>query len=197
MWEQRFSTPEYLFGTEPAKFVRREAVRLAPASEILCLADGEGRNSVYLAGLGHRCTAMEFAPSAIAKGRALAKEQGVDVDFIQADIRDWQWQPAGFDAVMAVFIQFADPVLRDDIFAGSIRTLRPGGTIFLHGYTPAQLELGTGGPPQVENLYTPDLLTRAFAGMDLLRLDAYEDMLDEGRGHRGRSALIDLIARKP
>lgn len=197
MWEQRYSTPDYLFGTEPAEFVRREATRLAPASEILCLADGEGRNSVHLATLGHRCTATEFAPPAIAKGRALAGECGVEVAFVQADIRDWQWQPNSFDAVMAVFIQFADPVLRDDIFAGSIRTLRPGGLIFLHGYTPAQLELGTGGPPQVENLYTPDLLTRAFAGMELLRLNAYEGTLDEGRGHRGRSALIDLIARKP
>lgn len=197
MWEQRYSTPEYLFGTEPAAFVRREATRLAPASRILCLADGEGRNSVHLASLGHHCTAMEFAPSAIAKGRALAAGRGVEVAFVEADIRDWQWQPDSFDAVMAVFIQFADPALRDDIFAGSIRTLRPGGLLFLHGYTPAQLALGTGGPPQVENLYTPELLARAFAGTEVLRLHEYEAVLDEGRGHHGRSALIDLIARKP
>jgi SAM-dependent methyltransferase len=197
MWEKRFSTPEYLFGTEPAEFVRREAVRLAPASEILCLADGEGRNSVHLARLGHRCTAMEFAPSAIAKGRALAKSHGVDVSFVQADIRDWDWQSERFDAVMAIFIQFADPDLRDDIFAGTIRTLRPGGLIFVHGYTPAQLEFDTGGPPQAENLYTAECLTRAFLGMEILRLREYEATLEEGCGHRGRSALVDLIARKP
>jgi SAM-dependent methyltransferase len=197
MWEKRFSTPEYLFGTEPAEFVRREALRLAPASEILCLADGEGRNSVHLARLGHRCTAMEFAPSAIAKGRALAKSHGVDGSFVQADIRDWDRQPERFDAVMAIFIQFADPDLRDDIFAGTIRTLRPGGLIFVHGYTPAQLEFDTGGPPQAENLYTAECLTRAFLGMEILRLREYEATLEEGCGHRGRSALVDLIARKP
>jgi SAM-dependent methyltransferase len=197
MWEKRFSTPEYLFGPEPAEFVRREALRLAPASEILCLADGEGRNSVHLARLSHRCTAMEFAPSAIAKGRALAKSHGVDVSFVQADIRDWDWQPERFDAVMAIFIQFADPDLRDDIFAGTIRTLRPGGLIFVHGYTPAQLEFDTGGPPQADNLYTAECLTRAFVGMEILRLREYEATLDEGCGHRGRSALVDLIARKP
>jgi SAM-dependent methyltransferase len=197
MWEKRFSTPEYLFGTEPAEFIRREAVRLAPASEILCLADGEGRNSVHLARLGHRCTAMEFAPSAIAKGRALAKSHGVDVSFVQADIRDWDWQSERFDAVMAIFIQFADPDLRDDIFAGTIRTLRSGGLIFVHGYTPAQLEFDTGGPPQAENLYTAECLTRAFLGMEILRLREYEATLEEGCGHRGRSALVDLIARKP
>jgi 2-polyprenyl-3-methyl-5-hydroxy-6-metoxy-1,4-benzoquinol methylase len=197
MWEKRFSTPEYLFGIEPAEFVRREALRLAPASEILCLADGERLNSVHLARLGHRCTAMEFAPSAIAKGRALAKSHGVDVSFVQADIRDWDWQSERFDAVMAIFIQFADPDLRDDIFAGTIRTLRPGGLIFVHGYTPAQLEFNTGGPPQAENLYTAECLTRAFVGIEILRLREYEATLDEGCGHRGRSALVDLIARKP
>lgn len=196
MWEERFATPDYLFGTEPAEFVCREAVRLAPRSDVLCLADGEGRNSVYLAGLGHRVVAMEMAPSAIAKARALAAARGLTVDIQQADIATWDWKPDQYDAIFAVFIQFAPPSLRDAIFAGMIRTLRPGGLVFLHGYTPKQLEFGTGGPKVIENLYTSELLAKSFDGLRIEHMLTYEAELDEGTAHHGRSALIDLIARK-
>lgn len=196
MWEERFATPDYLFGTEPAEFVRREAARLKPASDVLCLADGEGRNSVYLAGLGHLVVAMEMAPSAIAKARTLALAQGVTVDIQQADIAAWDWKPNQYDAVFAVFIQFAPPPLRDAIFAGMIRTLRPGGLVFLHGYTPKQLAFGTGGPRVIENLYTPELLAKSFDGLRIELMLTYEAELDEGRAHHGQSAMIDLIARK-
>lgn len=99
--------------------------------------------------------------------------------------------------VLGVFIQFAAPPLRAEIFAGMHAALRPGGLVMLHGYTPEQLAHGTGGPRAVENLYTPDLLTAAFADLEILYLNAYEAEISEGAGHKGRSALIDLVARKP
>ncbi|MBE2278265.1 MAG: class I SAM-dependent methyltransferase [Rhodobacteraceae bacterium] len=197
MWDERFARDGYLFGTEPADFLRREAGRLAPASRLLCIADGEGRNSVWLAGQGHSVVAMDGSAVGMAKARRLAADRGVTVETHVADIADWDWTARPYDAVVAIFIQFAPPPLRDRIFAGLQAALRPGGLILLHGYTPEQIALGTGGPRAVEQLYTPALLRAAFAGMEILRLAAYRAEVDEGEGHSGPSALIDLVARKP
>jgi SAM-dependent methyltransferase len=197
MWNERFSEEGYLFGTEPAEFLRREAGRLAPGSKVLCLADGEGRNSVYLAGLGHDVTAMDGAEAGIAKARRLAADRGVSLHHQLCDIGQWEWAPAAYDAVVGIFMQFAGPALRQAIHGGIARTLRPGGIVFLHGYGPDQLRHGTGGPKVLENLYTPELLAADFPGWSVLRSASYEADLAEGTRHVGRSALVDFIAVKP
>jgi SAM-dependent methyltransferase len=196
-WNQRFTSESYIFGTRPAAFLVDNAHYIAPASRVLAPADGEGRNSVFLAELGHRVVATDIAPAGIAKAQKLAEARGVSVEFRHLDLQGWQWPEAEFDAAVAVFIQFAPPAFRDEIFAGLKRTVRPGGVLLLHGYTPKQLEYGTGGPRVVEQLYTEELLRAAFADWELLRIEAYERDLDEGAGHKGRSAIIDLIARRP
>lgn len=197
MWNERYSIEGYLFGTEPAAALRAEAHRLAPRSRVLCVADGEGRNSVWLAGQGHRVTAWDASPVAVDKARRLAAARGQTVAFSVQTAEAFDWTAAEYDAVVAIFIQFAGPDLRDRIFAGMKAATRPGGLVILHGYTPRQLEYGTGGPPFVENLYTEDLLRRRFADFRIERLEAYEADLAEGTGHAGRSALIDLVARRP
>lgn len=196
MWNERYSEPGYLFGTEPAAFLRREASRLSAGQTALCVADGEGRNSVYLAGQGLSVTAMDASEVAVEKARALARANSVTVDFHVADIARWDWTARPYDVVAGIFFQFAGPSLRDEIFAGMIRTLAPGGLLMLHGYTPAQLVHNTGGPRVLENLYTSELLRDRFRDLDLLHLDEYEVDLAEGRHHLGRSALIDLVARR-
>lgn len=198
MWNERYAgAAGYLFGTDPATFVKNTSSRLRPGSKVLCVADGEGRNSVYLAGLGMKVTAMDASDVALEKARALALAHGVSVDFRLADIAAWKWEPNRWDAVVAVFIQFADPTLRAQIFAGMQRTLAPGGTLLLHGYTPEQVALGTGGPKDPDNMYTPEMLRDAFRGLEIERLEAYRAEIHEGEGHSGPSALIDLIAHKP
>jgi SAM-dependent methyltransferase len=197
MWNDRYNTPDYLFGTEPAAFLQREAHRLTAGQTALCVADGEGRNSVFLAQRGLKVTAMDGSDVAVTKARALAAARGVTVDFHVADIAGWDWDARRYDAVVAIFIQFAAPALRDAIFAGMVRALAPGGLILLHGYTPAQLTHDTGGPRAPDQLYTPDLLAQRFRDLDILHLADYEAELREGSRHVGRSALIDLVARKP
>jgi SAM-dependent methyltransferase len=196
MWNERYSEPGYLFGTEPAAFLRREASRLSAGQTALCVADGEGRNSVYLAGLGLSVTAMDASEVAVEKAQALARANSVTVDFHVADIARWDWTARPYDVVAGIFFQFAGPSLRDEIFAGMIRTLAPGGLLMLQGYTPAQLVHNTGGPRVLENLYTSELLRDRFRDLDLLHLDEYEADLAEGSRHLGRSALIDLVARR-
>lgn len=194
-WNARYATKDYLFGTAPAQVLPRNAAFLPDTGRALAVADGEGRNSVWLARRGLDVTAFDFAENALAKARELARQQGVTVDFRQADADSFDWDAEKFDLVAAIFVQFAGPPGRDAMFAGMIRALKPGGTLLLHGYTPKQLDYGTGGPPFVENLYTEELLRDAFGGLTILRLESYEAELDEGAGHSGRSALIDLVAR--
>lgn len=196
MWEERFQTSEYVFGTAPAAFMKRHETRFAPGARALSVADGEGRNAVFLAERGLDVTALEYAPSAIAKARRLAESRGVQVDFREVDVLDYDW-PERYDIILGVFIQFAGPELRGALFDGMKSAVAPGGLIALHGYTPEQLEYGTGGPPHAENMYTEELLSSAFVGWDILVNASYEAEIHEGKGHSGHSALIDFIARKP
>jgi SAM-dependent methyltransferase len=196
-WDQRYAEPGYLFGTEPAQFLRRVAGRIAPGARVLCLADGEGRNSVFLAGLGFDVVAMDPSAPALDKARALAQARGVRVDHRLAGVETWDWTPDSFDAVVGVFIQFAPPALRAQIHAGIARTLRPGGLVLLHGYGPRQIGYGTGGPGDPTHLYTPDSLAADFPGWKVLVSGSYDAVLAEGVRHVGRSALVDFVAVKP
>ncbi len=197
MWNERYSKAGYLFGTEPAQFLLDHQAYLTAGAKALAVADGEGRNSVYMAEQGLDVVAMDGSHIAVAKARALAMARGVDVAFHEADIARWDWTKGQYDLVVAVFIQFVGPTQRDQIFAGMKHTLKPGGVLMLHGYTPEQIALGTGGPPQAENMYTAPMLQQAFDDFEMLELRAYERHVDEGEGHSGTSALIDLVARKP
>ncbi|WP_294623902.1 methyltransferase domain-containing protein [uncultured Roseovarius sp.] len=197
MWEDRFQTPDYVFGTEPAAFLQDHADLLGPkGATALSVADGEGRNSVFMAEKGLDVTALEYAPSAIAKARKLAKARQVTVDFREVDVLSHNW-PETYDLVAGIFIQFVGPDARPILFGGMKQSVKPGGLILLHGYTPKQLEYGTGGPPCAENMYTEDMLHEAFEDWDILECRAYERHIEEGEGHKGQSALIDLVARKP
>ena len=196
MWDERYSREEYVFGTEPADFLKHHRDLLRSGLAGLAVADGEGRNSVFLAEQGVETTAFDASPVAVAKARELAKAREVTVDYHVADVEGWSWERDRFDLVVAVFIQFLGPEAMSDAFAKMQQTLRPGGRVLLHGYRPEQLEYRTGGPSDVENLYTEALLREAFKGTEIELLRSYDADLQEGEGHVGRSALIDLIARK-
>ena len=197
-WNQRFSAAgeAFVFGRDPNDFLVRESGRLLPGSQVLSVADGEGRNGVFLAEAGHQVDALEFAPAAVAKSRRLAQERGVAINLIEADVFDWSWPAAAYDAVVAIFIQFAPPGRRQVLFERMLQALKPGGLLLLQGYTPKQLEYATGGPSAIENLYTEAMLLEAFSGHDILLLRTHESVIDEGAGHRGMSALVDVVVQR-
>lgn len=196
-WNRRFSEAGFLFGTAPNAWLAAHADHWPRGARVLCVADGEGRNSVWLARRGLQVQAFDIAEQGVAKARRMAAEHGVEVDYAVADCDAYAWPQGNCDGVAAIFVQFADPALRERLFAQMVACLKPGGTLVLQGYTPRQLEYRTGGPPLVSHLYTAELLRQAFAGLDILILDEYEADLAEGTGHKGRSALIGLVARKP
>ena len=195
-WNRRFAVDGFLFGTEPNRFLREHVDVWQRGQRVLCVADGEGRNSVWLAQQGFKVTAFDLADGGVAKARDFAARSGVDVDFHLSASDDWGWEADRFDGVAAIFVQFADPPMRRRLFDGIARTLRPGGTLVLQGYTAKQLEYGTGGPPQVDNLYTEAQLRAELGMLDIVLLREYEADVAEGSGHHGRSALVGVVARK-
>ncbi len=197
MWDERYATDDYLFGTEPAAFLTANAELLQPGLRALAVADGEGRNSVFLAQRGLDVTAIDASEVGVAKARALAADAGVTIDHRVADVLAWEWEPDTYDVVAAIFIQFVGPAERAIVFEGMKRTVRPGGRLLLHGYRPEQIANGTGGPPIPDNMYTEDLLRDAFGDFHIERLASYDAVIEEGTGHVGQSALIDLVATKP
>ncbi len=196
-WQDRYSGPDYAFGKEPNYFLK-SCERLLPRSgRALAIADGEGRNGVWLAERGLDVLSIDFSPLAQAKARTLAAERGVSVDFEVADVHHWRYPEAVFDVVVEIFTQFSFPAERRLKWAGMRRTLKPSGLLIIQGYSPKQLEYGTGGPKQLDNLYTRAILEEAFGDYRDLLIVEEEREMEEGTSHRGISAVINLTARKP
>ena len=195
-WNERFSAPGYLFGTEPNAFLKSQAHRLHKGQTALSIADGEGRNGVFLAEQGLEVLAVDFSPIALAKARDLAKSRGVAVKFEQTDVLNWAWPTAQFDVAIAIFVQFATAAQRPRFFAGIKESLRPGGLLLMQAYRPEQLAYATGGPKDVTQLYTRALLEDAFGDFASLEIREHDSVLHEGDRHVGMSALIDLVGTK-
>ena len=195
-WNARFAGEDYFYGTEPNAFLVSQRGRLRPGRKALAVADGEGRNGVWLAEQGLGVVSVDFSPAALEKARRLAARRGVAIETQCDDLALWDWGPPRFDAVVGIFIQFAPPALRAKIFHHMQQVLKPGGLLLLEGYRPEQLDYKTGGPAQIENLYTAALLREAFSDLQILHLAEYDAEIAEGNGHRGMSALIDLVAQK-
>lgn len=196
-WDERFARPGFLFGEAPNAFLKRQLPLLRPGMSVLAIADGEGRNGVWLAEQGLQVHAVDASKVALEKSRQLAARRGVSLRWETADLSDWAWPQSAYDAVVAIFTQFVGPEGRAQQFAGIRQALKPGGLLVLQGYTPRQLEYGTGGPPHAENMYTQELLRASFGDWEIIHLAEHDDLIEEGAGHSGMSALIDLVARKP
>ncbi len=200
-WNGRYAAEGWLFGTAPNDTLVAHAHLFAAGDRVLCVADGEGRNSTWLAERGCRVVAFDVSEVGLRKAGALAAGRGVAVEHRLSSIDDWAWSPAAgeapFDAVVAVFVQFATPAQRAAMFEGFARALRPGGVLLLVGYGPLQMSHRTGGPGIPEHLYDEPMLRDAFAGWRIERLERAQRVLHEGVGHDGMSDVVELIARRP
>ena len=196
-WEIRYAPAEYAFGKEPNYFLAACRPLLPRSGRALAVADGEARNGVWLAEQGLEVVSLDFSPSAQKKAKLLARERHVSVEFLLAEVHTWEYPEGRFDVVAEIFTQFSPPAERARKWAGMRRTLKPGGLLIIQGYTPKQLDYGTGGPKQIENLYTRALLESAFGDFRDLKIEEEERELHEGSSHGGMSAVIGLTGRKP
>lgn len=197
VWDSRFaSTDGFLYGTEPNQFMVSQAHLFQPGMKVLAVADGEGRNGVWLAQQGMQVTSVDGSHVALAKAERLAHERGVTLNTVCADLVSWDWGNEVYDVIVGIFIQFAGAGLRPTLFQRAARALKPGGYFLLQGYHTKQLDYKTGGPSAIGNLYTEEQLRAELAHMEIVHLERYDTELNEGTGHSGMSALIDVIARK-
>lgn len=195
-WEGRYGVPDYIFGKEPNYFLASCKPLLPKSGKALAVADGEGRNGVWLAEQGLDVVSLDFSGAAQMKAATLAKERGVEITFVRADAHTWDYPEAGFDVVVEIFTQFSSPADRAKKWVGMRKTLKPGGLIIIQGYALKQLQYGTGGPKEIENLYTRAMLEEAFNGFRDVRIIEEEREMHEGTSHGGMSAVISFTARK-
>ncbi len=195
-WEGRFGVADYIFGKQPNYFLAACKPLLPASGKALAVADGEGRNGVWLAEQGLDVLSIDFSPAAQQKAKALARDRGMRIAFEQADVHEWNYPDAAFDVVVEIFTQFSTPAERAKKWAGMRRALKSGGLMIIQGYTPKQLQYGTGGPKQIENLYTRALLEAEFRGFRDMRIAEEEVEMHEGTAHGGMSAVINFTARK-
>ena len=196
-WNERFDKEEFIFGKEPNEYlVEKSQQYLKPKDKVLCIADGEGRNGVWLAKQGMQVVGFDASDIALNKARQFAKENQVEVEYTFSDTDSYDWPKNTYDAVIGIFIQFADPAMRARIFEQTYKSLKTGGIFILQGYTPKQLEYKTGGPSLIEHLYTEELIRDLCKEFQILELVSYEKALSEGPRHTGMSALLGLVAKK-
>jgi SAM-dependent methyltransferase len=196
-WNERFDKAEFIFGKEPNEYLVEQTNQyLKPKDKVLCIADGEGRNGVWLAKQGMQVVGFDVSDIALAKAKQFAQDNQVIIDYSLCDSDGFNWGTNNYDAVIGIFIQFADPAMRARIFKQAYEALKPGGIFILQGYTPKQLEYKTGGPSLIEHLYTEDMIRDLVKDFQILDLCCYEKELSEGARHTGMSALLGLVAQK-
>ena len=196
-WNERFNKDEFIFGKEPNEYLVEQANKyLKPNNKVLCIADGEGRNGVWLAKQGMQVVGFDASDVALAKAKQFAKDNQVEIEYSFSDTDSFNWQDNFYDAVIGIFIQFADPAMRERIFMQAHASLKSGGIFILQGYTPKQLEYKTGGPSLIEHLYTEEMIRNLAKDFEILDLCCYEKELNEGARHAGMSALLGLVAKK-
>jgi len=193
-WNNRFAAPHFIYGETPNAFVAEMAAQI-PAGPVLFLAEGEGRNAIHLATLGHRVTAVDQSEAGLAKARRLAAARGVEIETVLADLENFTIEPGVWSGIVATFAHLP-PALRCQVHAQAVRGLRPGGVFVLEAYTPAQLAFDTGGPKSPELLMTLAGLRDELAGLEFLVGREIEREVIEGDGHTGRGAVVQILARR-
>lgn len=194
-WNQRFATEQYIFGEAPNAYLCSQVAHLQ-AGSALAVADGEGRNGVWLAEQGLRVEAFDFSENAVQKAHQLAQRRGQSVQWHCSDWQSFDWKVAHYNNVVGIFFQFATPAERTALFAQMDTSLKSGGTLIIQGYTAEQLSFNTGGPGKLDHMYDEAMIREAFVNYDIIDLKTYTTQIDEGSAHRGMSGLLGLTARK-
>lgn len=194
-WNTRYAVDEFVFGTSPNDFLRLGAARI-PAGPVLCLGEGEGRNAVFLAGLGHTVTAVDQSAAGLAKAQRLAAARGCNLTTVTADLQAYAIAPGAWAAIVSVFLHLP-PLLRARVHGAAAAGLQPGGIIILEAYTPDQIRHRTGGPvDSPERFVQLAQLREDFSDLDLEIAQELERDVIEGTGHTGRAAVVQMLARR-
>ena len=194
-WDERYSGREFYYGKEPNDFLKLCANKIPSKGKVLCLAEGEGRNAVYLAKLGFQVVAVDQSPQGLEKLKKLADENGVSIETIVADLENFEIKPNYWDGIVSIWCH-VPPTLRRVLHLRVVQGLLCGGALILESYHPRQLEYKTGGPPSADIMMTKDLLKTELSGLNFEILHELDRDVHEGNGHFGKSAVVQCLAIK-
>jgi SAM-dependent methyltransferase len=195
MWDERFDTPEYVYGTTPNHFLEKVSKNI-PAGSVLCIGEGEGRNAVFLAERGHAVTAVDASSVGLRKAAELAASRGVSIETVHADLADYPIEPERWAGIVSIFCH-VPPALRAKIHRTAVAGLLPGGAFVLEGYSPRQLEYRTGGPSTLELLMDLETIKSELAGLDFERAEEIVRRIGEGEFHKGDGSVVQILGFKP
>ena len=194
-WDQRYEGEDYFYGKESNDFLSSQAYRINVGGKVLCLAEGEGRNAVFLAKKRFEVTAVDSSRQGLEKLHRLAREQKVTVSTVQSDLGDFEIEEQSWDAIVSIWCHLPK-LLREKVHQNCMRGLKKRGLFILEAYRPQQLEFKTGGPPTAELMMNLQELKKEFSGFEFLVGHEIERMVHEGKGHQGQSAVVQVVARK-
>lgn len=193
-WDERFSAEEYAYGTTPNEFLAANFARI-PMGKVLSLAEGEGRNAVFLAKHGYDVTAVDSSPAGLEKARKLADANGVSIECVQADLADYEIGIERWDGIVSIFCPLPSTIRRV-LYEKVIAGLKPGGVFLLEAYTPDQLRHGTGGGNSADTMQSAATLAAELQGLHFERLSELERTVLEGVFHTGLGSVVQAIAVK-
>ena len=195
-WDARYNEEGWAFGKEPNDFLREAADRLPASGRVLCLAEGQGRNAVWLAQRGHEVTAMDQSAAGLEGAKQLAAERGVTLTTVRADLAEFEIEPGAWQGIVSIFAH-VDGALRARVHARVERGLAPGGVFVLEAYRPEQIGRGTGGPSDDDRMVNLARLRRELPTLEFLVAREIDREVLEGHRHRGMSSVVQLVARRP
>lgn len=194
MWDEEYSVDEYVYGESPNDFLAEMTAKLKQG-KALCLADGEGRNSVHLASHGFSATGVDASSVGLIKAEKLAQKHGVAIETIHADLADFSIDKNSWDNIVSISCHLP-PELRRKVHRSVVSGLKPGGTFLLEAYTPKQLEFGTGGPPNADFMMELETLRKELDGLEFIHGRELVRNVVEGVNHTGKASVVQVLARK-
>ena len=195
MWDERYNTKTYVYGTEPNEFLRKSMLD-SKQGEVLSLAEGEGRNAVFLAQLGHKVTAVDASKVGLKKAEQLAATRGVDIKTVVQNLDSFIFEPEKWDYIISIFCHLS-PDLRKKVYHGAVKSLKPGGLLIIEAYSKKQLQYGTGGPKDIDLLIDKNELEDELKGLNFLRSTERMREVNEGIFHNGAASVVQLVGQKP
>ncbi len=194
MWDERYSADEYVYGTEPNEFLAAEFGNI-PKGKILSIAEGEGRNAVFLAKQGYEVTAVDGSAVGLKKAKALADANGVAIEFIHADLAEFDLGEEKWDGIVSIFVPLPSAV-RQQLYSKLEKALKPNRVFLVEAYRPDQIKYGTGGGSSADTMQTKETLTRELPGLSFSHLVELDREVIEGSLHTGIGAVVQGIGKK-
>ncbi|GHB69705.1 SAM-dependent methyltransferase [Psychrosphaera saromensis] len=196
MWDKRYSNEEFAYGTEANDFLKSEFAQIPKGGKVLCLAEGEGRNAVFLAKQGYQVTAVDQSPVGLVKAKNFASQNGVEISTIVADLNDYDLGENTWDGIVSIAAH-VPPFLRKKLHTQVVKSLKADGIFILEAYTERHLEMdGVGGPPNKELLMSLKELTIELNGLEFVIGQEVDRHISEGKFHQGESSVVQIVARK-